>query len=464
VEERRVVSIRDLSSQGAGVGRDEEGCTAFVAYTAPGDVVEARITSKQARYWEGEVVSVREASAVREEARCVLFGRCGGCDWQHLRYEAQLEAKQRILRESLRRVGKQEIPTLPMIQAPPSPWGMRDRARLHLDAQGRIGFYERGSQRVLPFSSCPVLSPTLQSLLPSLQREIQRFLLPLTEIRLLTAEESEGSRESEGVEEGRGVEEGGSKGASILLSCHLGKEALRWTQERRDAVKAEFIQSFAGWVAAIPAVVGASLWAGATLWQSCGRAYVEVGEGRTRYRAEGFAQASFAGNRLLQERMLSMLSPLAHEKILEIYAGSGNLSYPLALRCAHLMALEGYPQAVEDAKAALASQEALQDRLSFVCFDDERDDLLALCRERSFRPDALLLDPPRRGLSKAIRQQILTLRPPRILYISCDPATLARDLQAFTERGYRLDELQAVDLMPHTAHLEALALLRWGAS
>jgi 23S rRNA (uracil1939-C5)-methyltransferase len=194
-----------------------------------------------------------------------------------------------------------------------------------------------------------------------------------------------------------------------------------------------------------------------------GEAVLLVGEEGVRYRAEGFAQASFRQNQVLREAVRSVVAGVSPRHLVEVYAGSGNLSFALAAQCERLLALEGNPQAVEDAQATLRTLRTAGRLpavgMDILRFDDRFDRLEDICAKMAMKVDLLLVDPPRRGIAKEMMEQINLLRPPAIVYVSCDPATLARDLHGWIGLGYRLAHLEIVDLMPQTAHLEAVALL-----
>jgi 23S rRNA (uracil1939-C5)-methyltransferase len=195
---------------------------------------------------------------------------------------------------------------------------------------------------------------------------------------------------------------------------------------------------------------------------SWGEPWLEAGVVPTRYRAEGFAQASFAQNEVLVSSVLEMVASvgsLQDKRLVEIYAGRGNLTLPLAREGAHVLALEVDTQAVADAKLAVEANE-LTGQVTFAPFHDERESLHDVCEQHQHWPDGVLVDPPARGLSTEVRTQLLALRPGWIAYVSCDAATLARDLRGLLDGGYELVSVAGVDLMPQTSHVEAIALVR----
>ncbi|MCB9643576.1 MAG: class I SAM-dependent RNA methyltransferase [Myxococcales bacterium] len=472
------VEIRDLSAQGQGVGRDDQGRAVFIPLTAPGDRVQARVTSLQPRYWQGELVEILEGSSQRAEPQCHHFGTCGGCEWQHLASDTQREAKQQILFETLRRIGKIEVEDLPKIAVAPKMWSCRDRARLHVDSLGKVGFFARASRQHIPVSLCPILHPSLQNILTILQEHVPKLILPLHEICMLSSGEMERSQAKSASETTETPSDATfsydsldglfaalpTPTSAVLLSFHLDVSAREWNTTRIDDAREEFASWLEKMTPEARGLIGASLWLDTRCLLRWGEEVLQLGEEGVRYRAEGFAQANFQQNQVLREAVRQLVQRCQPRHLVEIYAGSGNLTFAVAPHCERVLALEGNPQAVEDAQQTWqelqASKQTQGAVLDVLRFDDRFDTLGDLCSKMSMRVDALLVDPPRRGIAKEMMQQIHALAPPNILYVSCDPATLARDMRGWIERGYHLKHLEIVDLMPQTAHLEAVVWLQ----
>ena len=399
-----LVRIDRLAAGGDGVARMEDGRALFVPLSAPGDFLRVRIVERKRRFARGELVEVIEAGPGRITAPCEVFGRCGGCVWQHLDYDTQIEAKRSILCEALQRIGGFELPETIRFSPSPSEYGYRQRARL-LHEKGKLGFRSRRSHALCATRSCPVL-------LPSLEAELSR----------------------------------------------LGDAGLpgRADFPRRGGDEWELLAGVSGVrLAPLPHRAGEP-------HEDC---ELQLGRDRLRISPGVFVQA----NALLQESLVAAVCEAvltrsgaaveAPESLLELYAGAGTLTLALARDAKSLCAVESNPASAADLRHNLASAGLGQVRV--LC---ERSDT-ALAQFVDAPPDVIVLDPPRSGLERRAAEELAELGATRIVYLSCDPATLARDLAVLRDHaGYRLTRAQGFDLFPQTAHVEALCVMEAGAS
>ncbi len=426
------LAIIDISGEGQGVARTEEGQVVFVPYTVPGDVVDVEVVKSKKRHAKAVVSSVVEASSDRNEPGCSYFETCGGCDWQHIAKDRQVYWKSEIIGQAIRRIGNVEWEQPIDVHSPVDGYGVRSRLRAQVGRNNVLGFFHRGSRRLIRVSRCPVALPCLNDAWEWLQNNLVDFPFALAEVRLL-----------------------GNKAGEVIGSFHfkpnvsvsqrkLGKDLTAWWRRAQG-------QGFP--------MLGVEIFQTDQLLQEFGKTLIEEGEWPVLYRASGFAQASWAGNERLIREVLRLWDLDEPVHILELYAGCGNLSIPLASQGSHVWALDLDLRALRDG-AYSARKHNLQQRLQFEKFDDQQNSLPAFCQERNISIDWLVVDPPRRGIASRVREEILGLKPPTILYVSCDPSTLARDIQFFAEGGYSLKELSGVDLMPQTSHVECVALLR----
>jgi 23S rRNA (uracil1939-C5)-methyltransferase len=376
--------IEGLAAGGDGVAHAPDGRVVFVPFTAPGDRVRVVIGLRRARFMKGDVLELLEAGPGRTDPLCPVFGVCGGCDWQHLAYETQLEAKRTILRDAIERIAHLPVPERFSFRPSPSPYAYRSRARVSAE-RGRVGFKRRRSHAVCATARCPVLVPALDE--------------PLAR---LAAEPPQATGEWE--------LSAGSGGSTCVAQLPV-----------RDS---------GAWVD------------------------VDVLGERLRVSAGSFLQA----NEALREPLASAVGEAAgHGALcLELFAGAGLFTLPLARRFERLVAVESNPGAVADLEENLAAA-GLGEIEIVAQAVEEAFEGGALA---SLRPDAVVLDPPRSGLEPAAREGLPRLAAPRVVYVSCDPATLARDVAVLADRGYELVALEGFDLFPQTAHVEAVACLR----
>jgi 23S rRNA (uracil1939-C5)-methyltransferase len=434
---RSELDIDDLAPGGEGVGR-AGARTVFVPFTAPGDRAVVDLPAGEG-IAHGTLVELVRSGADRVAAPCRHFGvgegdrRCGGCEWLHVRYEAQLAAKVRGLRETLRRIGRIDPDACGLRPILPSPSALRYRARakFHLDrASGRLAFFRRRSHAPVPLEECHLLAPGLDALRAAVGPALVEARLAPREVALEWSEH-----------EGRG---------SALLLVEPSPAA----RERAEALL-RAVPALAGVVlrgeAGPPAALGAPV-------LRLDRAPGRPGAGTQRSRPDVFQQANRGANALLVDAALSLLAPDG-EDVLELHCGAGNFTAPLAARARAVAAVEQQGPALDLAREDLAAAANVR----FFAGDALRL-ALALARERgpaARRFGAVLLDPPREG-AKGIGPALRELGAPRAVYVSCDPATLARDARACVEAGYRVAAVQPVDMFPQTHHVEAAVLLERG--
>lgn len=381
------VLIERIVPGGAGLAH-ADGLTIFTGLAAPGDRLRVRINQTRGRVAFASILEVIEPSPLRVEPPCPYFGRCGGCDFQQLSYEAQLEAKVSIIRDCLRRIARITPPEEIPITASPNAWHYRSRAQWQSDAEHkRLGYFERGSHKVCDVVECPVIVPELQAALSHLRELMQGGTLPR-------------SSEFQAV--------AGDEGASLT-----------------------------------PPV-------GPTFKQEVSR---RVGEWRYSFKADGFFQINHA---LLPALIEAAIGPARGHLALDLYCGVGLFTLPLAQRFAEVVGVESSDAAISHARSNL--QDAGPANVTFACA--RVSDWL---KQSPLAPvDFLLLDPPRAGAEEGATHSILALSPAHISYVSCDPATLSRDLKHLIEGGYRLDSISAFDMFPQTHHVETVAHLSRG--
>jgi 23S rRNA (uracil1939-C5)-methyltransferase len=427
------IEIEDLAPGGEGVGRSGSR-RVFVPFTAPGDRVVADVPAGEG-VAHGTLLSVVARSPERVEPPCRHFGSCGGCEWLHVRYEAQLAAKARGLGEALRRIARIDPDAcgLRPIVASPSPLRYRARAKFHLDRSSRrLAFFQRRSHAPVPLAECHLLAPGLDALREAMGPALVDARLAPREVALEWSEE-----------EGRG---------SALLALDPTPAA----RERSEALLAA-LPELGGVV--LRGEGGAITTAGAPVLRLA-RVPGRPDAGLQRSRPDVFQQANRGANALLVEAALSLLRPDG-EDVLELHCGAGNFTGPLSARARAVAAVEAQGPALELAREDLVRAENVR-----FFAGDALKIAHALARERgpaARRFGAVLLDPPREG-AKGIGPALRALGAPRAVYVSCDPATLARDVRACIEAGYGVAAVQPVDMFPQTHHVEAAVLLELGSS
>jgi 23S rRNA (uracil1939-C5)-methyltransferase len=385
MEKTLEVEVERILPGGMGLAHTQ-GQTVFVSLAAPGDRVRVRVEREQGKILFASIEEILAPSPLRIEPPCPYFGRCGGCDFQQLTYEAQLSAKAEILRDCLHRIARLE--NIPEIVVTPSPnnWHYRMRATWQIDQeQQTVGYYERGSRRVCDVADCAVLQPELQTKLEEVRAtEWYQFPPGLKHLEVVA----------------------GENGVSFAPEF-----AEFETRELNLEVRGEVY----------------------------------------RYNAEAFFQI----NPLLLGPLIdSALADAAGESALDLYSGVGLFTLPLAREFKNVLAVEANRAATSFARRNLHDAGLRNARVVTATVTDW------FRNGPTAEADFVLLDPPRSGAESAVIKGILDLHPAAISYVSCDPATLARDLKKLLAGGYALQSIAAFDLFPQTHHVETVVRLR----
>ena len=418
------VDIESMAFKGYGVARID-GKVLFIPYSAAGDKAWIKIIEKKKNYSIGKLIRLIESSPWRVNPPCPFFGQCGGCQWQHINDSIQTNLKEEILKEILKRLGG--LKQTPPITVAPSPQPYGYRARIQLKAKGgAIGYYQEGSHRIVEIDRCPIAHPLVNQIILSLRKARSSFFR-MEEIEINVSPE-----------EGKGI-----------LILH----PLSFHQGTKDLGK-EFLQIH-------PILKGIAVVRknGFTLFgDPCLNFTISLnrwGERsglRLRSSPESFFQVNLEQNQTLIRTVLEFSDVTEDERVLDLYAGVGNFTLPLAVVSKEVWGIEENSAAVKDARFnternGIKNCNFMQGRV---------EDILKHWRRE--RPDLVILDPPRMGC-KAVLDQVVRLKPNRIVYTSCEPTTFARDLRLFSERGFHLQRLKLVDMFPQTYHMEVVGLL-----
>lgn len=374
-----------------------DGRTLMVALAAPGDRLRVRVERVKGNVAFASIVEILEPAPVRVEPPCPYFGRCGGCNFQQLSYRAQLDAKIEIIRDCLRRLGSiEDVPPFE-ITAAPNEWHYRARAQWQYDAvRQRLGYFEANSRHVCDVAECAVLVPELQRELEGLRERMTQGELP-DDARYFSAVSGD-----------------------EVVSVADGVRSPSVSERKHRNHATEIIRTIAG--------------------------------ERYHLNADSFFQTNID---LVPALIDSALSDMRGETAIELYSGVGLFTVPLARRFANVIAVE------DDAAASDFARRNLSDAglSNTEVVNQDVADWLKVSTQREPQIDFLLLDPPRTGAESRVISGIVRLKPKRICYVSCDPATLARDLKKLIAGGYSLTSIQAFDMFPQTHHIETVALL-----
>lgn len=385
-EDRLRVTLTDIAQQGDAFARHNDELV-FAAYGIPGEEAIVQVKRRKRRYLTGQVVELIRPSPYRREPRCPHFGRCTGCQWQHIDYSFQLALKRRVVQRQLSLRGNLSDPpvlaTLPAVE----PWHYRNHARFSVDPQGQLGFIHQETREFIPIDFCHLMYPWINSVLGELQ---------------------------------------GKCAGAHQVAVRYGIRTGQWLLQPKLQSPEIAIES------------------GQPFYEE------ELLGRRFRISAPSFFQVNSLQAERLVEVVQDRLVPTGRELVIDVYAGVGTFAALLASQVGKVVAIEEAASAVKDAAVntlGLGNVEFLEGKAEEI--------LPRLAQE----PDAAILDPPRIGCHRRAIAALLQLSPRRIIYVSCEPKTLARDLGALCEKEYRLMQVQPVDMFPQTYHVECVATL-----
>lgn len=446
VEQGRMydIAVRDLGIHGEGIG-ETEGFTVFVPGALPGETVQARIDTVKKSYALGTLSAVKEASPYRTEPVCPAYRRCGGCQISHLTYEGQLLAKRRRVMDTISRIAGESPELVRPVMAAPHPFGYRNKMMIPVrsrNGRAEAGYYALGSHDIAPVSSCAIQQEGNNRLLQAALAIMNRYGI--------TGYNEKTRRGAIRHIMGRTGEKG-SLMAVIITATKTLPHKEDWIRDLRKALPEMVslyhnVQSRPGSIVLGPVLH--HIWGEETLKETlCGLHF--------RVSPYSFFQVNQEQAQALYDKAIECCDLKGTEEVIDAYCGTGTISLCLARKAAHVTGIEVVEAAIKDArKNARKNGIANADFL----IGDAGKVMPALYRKR-VRPDVIVCDPVRAGCGETVLDVAAGMNPKKIVYVSCNPATLARDISRLRRHGYRLRLVQPVDMFPQTMHIECVALL-----
>lgn len=432
--------IDGYSSEGLGIARID-GQVVFVHGAVRGETCDVLVMKVLKNAAFGKIAALADPSPARRQPDCPYYGRCGGCDFRHMSYEEELWAKRARVQDALTRIGGAEV-TVEEILGAEQPLHYRNKSIYPISPAGEVGFYRARSHQVVHVEHCLIQKPEADALAQAVRDYIARFQVePYNEAT------------------GRGL----LRHLYVRTSCRGESLACLLVNGSRLPHEQELVDMLR---AAAPGVCGVVLGENTrrgnailgdryrTLW---GRDYLTdtLCGLELRLSVPSFYQVNHDQAQRLYEKALEYAGLTGRELAVDLYCGAGTITQVLARRARHVIGGEIVPEAIRDAEDS-ARRNGVEN-VEFLCGDASR--LAAELRQRGLRPDVICVDPPRKGLAPDVVEAAASMEPERIVYVSCDPATLARDVARFAPLGYRPVRACAVDLFPGTAHVETVCLL-----
>jgi 23S rRNA (uracil1939-C5)-methyltransferase len=446
-----LLEIENINSEGEGVARVGTGGRNFVVFVAgalPGERVKCRVERMSKNYAAACVTEILEPSSERVPPKCADYGSCGGCQLQHLSYEAQLRVKKDILTGAMLRIGK--IDAGGGVSCAPSPqeWGYRGKTVMPV---GRAaGYYERRSHRIVPFRECPVLDP-------SLERVVAGLISSHNSSGLSGYDEKNGRGDVRAIAArlGRADEDMGMI-AGVVAARELNRRKFGALRDAHQKLM-NGIKPFKGSTLNIKTSRDNFVW-GPAFTPLCGSRFVTAGMGG--YKFDLDISAFFQVNAPQAERIFSSVRDIVKNagvsRVLELYGGTGSLTAYLSSVCDSVDTVEEWRPAVKLMKSNMERNGIRNVRV----FAESAEGFMSNPENFTDKHyDAIVLDPPRTGAMPAVINGITLSAPKKIIYISCNPATLARDAAIIREGGYELEHLAAYDMFPQTSHVESVCVL-----
>ena len=408
-----------------------DGKATFVPLALPGEQARVRVVEEKRGYATAEVEEIVAAAAERVAPACKHFGVCGGCQYQHAEYKAQLAYKQAILHETLERGGVRTPDEIRVLAG--ESWAYRNRIRLAFDAEGRAGYRGRRSHAVVAVEECPIAAPLLVRAAFSAAELFRRFGVP-------------------------------SRPAELSLFCDAAEDSMLASVFTEGVAQVPLRDYFDALLSQIPSLRGVEL---VEIHQGQPRTVAQAGAESINYRAAGFEYrvdhgAFFQVNRWLVDELVECVmgglgGGLSGGLAWDLFAGVGLFTRKLAEKFDRVVAVESAPAAMEALKQNLKGTNATAVKATTLEFlrgaaKGERADA-------NF-PDLIVVDPPRAGLGAETTELLGRIAAPKLVYVSCDPATLARDLRELMTAGYAIERVTLADLFPQTFHLETVVELR----
>lgn len=407
MENQFEIETGNLTFGGNCVGRLPSGKAVFIPFSLPGEKVRIQIVEEKKGYCRAKLIEILEASPRRISPRCPHYGICGGCHLQHTDYSNQLVLKQEIVADQLQRVGGLSGAAVHPVQPSPLEWNYRNILQFHQTEEGALGFQAAESHQVIPIRQCDLPEPLLNQIWPELEME------PLACVE------------------------------RISLRCGTEQEALLLIESRTDETP-EFAEDFP--LSAVFSGPG-----GKVVLAGSSALTVEVLGKPFQVSAGSFFQVNTAQAEAMVRHLLTSLPLEPHSVVADVYCGVGLFSAFIAPRVARLIGVEVSESACEDFAVNLDEEDHVE------LYQGAAEAVLPAL---DARVDLMIFDPPRSGLDPRVIDAAVRMKPEGIAYVSCDPATLARDASRLVRQGYQLEQVTPFDLFPQTYHIETISLFR----
>jgi len=443
--DRLNVIVEDLTHDGAGVAK-VEGYPLFIPGALPGEEVAIHVQKTMKNYGFARLLEVTKASPNRVEPPCHVFSECGGCQLQHLSYEGQLVQKQKTVRDALERIGKLSNVPVHAVKGMDNPWRYRNKSQIPFDErEGKVvaGFYQTRTHYIVDTDVCIIQGEEADELMATLKRELHAIGMDAYD-----------EKTNRGQLRHLIVRKAHATGELMVVLVTRSKKF----KQKEEALK--LIKRVVPEVTSIMQNVNSQqtnvIFGDETIVLD-GKSFIvdTIGGIDFEISARSFYQVNAKQTEVLYKQAMDYAGLTGDESVIDAYCGIGTISLFLAQQAKEVYGVEIVPQAVKDAK-----RNAELNNIQNAFFEaGPAEVVIPKWYAEGKRFDVLVVDPPRKGCDEELLETILKYQPKRVVYVSCNPATLARDLRILEDGGYKTQEVQPVDMFPHSSHVECVALL-----
>ncbi|MEQ6375597.1 23S rRNA (uracil(1939)-C(5))-methyltransferase RlmD [Bacillaceae bacterium S4-13-56] len=438
-------TFEDLTHEGSGVAK-VNGYPLFVPYGLPGEKAKIKVIHVKKNYGFGKIEEILEESEHRVDPPCPVYEQCGGCQLQHMSYERQLEMKLKQVKDSLRKLGG--LPDVPVhpVKGMKDPWRYRNKVQMPVkakDGEVQAGFYQKKSHRIIDMDTCIIQQETNDRLVDAVCRLAQKYNVSVYD------EDSH-----QGVLRHIMVRTGQQTGDVMVVLITKTKKL-----PNAEKIVEEITEAFPN-VKSIAHNINfkrTNVIMGDETHILWGEEYIKdsIGDISFAISPRSFYQVNPVQTKVLYDQALEYAELTGKEIVIDAYCGIGTISLFLAQQAKKVYGVEIVPEAVDDAKQNAKLNNI--DNAEF--FVGEAEKIMPWWRAQGLQPDVVVVDPPRKGCEEDLLNAMLKMKPQRIVYVSCNPSILARDLRILVDGGYDVKEVQPVDMFPQTNHVECVALI-----
>ncbi|MEF9918726.1 MAG: 23S rRNA (uracil(1939)-C(5))-methyltransferase RlmD [Eubacterium sp.] len=440
INDKIEMNLVDITHSGEGVGR-EENMIVFVDGGVPGDKAEVEITTLKKTYALGKILNIIEPSPERVEPACPYFGKCGGCQLLHVNYAEQLRIKGKMVKDAIERIGDLKTVEVEPVIGMENPTRYRNKAQYKIDKKG-MGFYEKKSHHIIPITDCLTQPKSCSDVIKTFNELVKTAELSIY---------------NEHVRKGylRGILQRTNLAGENMIIIIVNGKSLSKKEIMIDAilkgipnVKSIFVNVNTSKGNAILGKKSTHIYGQMRLDEVIGELHYSISP-------NSFFQVNSIQTKVLYDLVKKMADLKGSETLFDLYCGTGTIGLYLAKGAKEIYGIEIVGDAVRDAR-----ENAELNKIENATFIEGKAEIeTGKLVEKGIKPDIIVLDPPRKGCEPEILEMIHTLKTKKVIYVSCNPSTLARDLKIMAENGYNVDTIQPIDLFPGTGHVETVVKL-----